>query len=61
MVLSLLVKFKLSSLYQIAILFATEPAKVAGQSHLNNPIQNALEILMIPASLETLGMNANTR
>jgi len=30
-----------------------------GQSHLMKPIQNALEIVVIPTSLKTLGMNAN--
>src|SRR5450759_4107189 len=33
----------------------------SGQSHLNNPIQNALEILIVPTGLETFGMEANTR
>lgn len=32
-----------------------------GQSHLNNPIQNAQEIGIVPASFESLGMDTNTR
>ena len=31
-----------------------------GQSHLNNPIENAQKILVIPPGFETLGMDANT-
>jgi hypothetical protein len=34
---------------------------IAGQSHLIYSIQNTLEIVVVPASLETLGMDANTR
>jgi hypothetical protein len=32
---------------------------VTGQSHLNNPIKNALEISRVPSSFETFGMDAN--
>ncbi|GHO64376.1 hypothetical protein KSC_032680 [Ktedonobacter sp. SOSP1-52] len=31
---------------------------MAGQSHLNNPIQNTQKILVVPPSFETLGMEA---
>src|SRR5579859_7212911 len=33
----------------------------AGQSHLINPIQNELEIGVVPTRFETLGMDANAR
>jgi hypothetical protein len=32
-----------------------------GQSHLNNPIQNTLEIGIVPTRFESLGMDANPR
>ncbi|MHB8595536.1 MAG: hypothetical protein ACYDER_01855 [Ktedonobacteraceae bacterium] len=34
---------------------------LAGQSHLIHPIENPLEIVVVPTRLETPGMNANPR
>jgi hypothetical protein len=34
---------------------------LVGQSHLIHPIQNTLEVVVVPPSLESLGMDTNTR
>jgi hypothetical protein len=39
----------------------TQDESPSGQSHLIHPIQNVLEIVVIPTSFETFGMDANPR